>query len=108
MGLLGTALVRHQAGKAVLLEGRLRLVEGWPRKTEVRRRIRHGLAFGPHSAQHLVLDLDQIARIEEIVLEKQVVAHCFRVRVQRPLLLEGPEFGVVVGHRRLAIRERNT
>src|SRR5207249_6604020 len=62
--LLGTALVLHQTGKTVLLEGRLCLVERWPRKTEVCRRIRYGLSFGPHAAQHLVLDLDQIARIE--------------------------------------------
>jgi len=104
--LLGPALVWHQTGKTVLLEGGLCLVERWPRKTEVCCRIRHGLSFGPHAAQHLVLDLDQIARIEEILLDKQLVADSFRARVQRPLLLERLEFGVVVGHR-LANLPRN-
>lgn len=105
--LLGTALVWHQAGKTVLLEGRLCLVERWPRKTEVCRRIRHGLSFGPYAAQHLVLDLDQIARIEEILLEEQLVADVFRARVQRALLLERPDLGVVVGHRQFANLPRN-
>jgi len=100
--LLGTALVWHQTGKTVLLESRLCLIERWPRKTEVCRGIGHGLSFGPHPAQHLVLDLDQIARIEEIVLKKQLVADGLRAGVQRSLLLERPELGVGFGHRRLA------
>src|SRR4051812_9828626 len=60
--LLGAALVWYQTGETVLLERRLRLIERGPRKAEVRRCIRHRLAFGPDPAQHLVLDLDQIVR----------------------------------------------
>jgi hypothetical protein len=45
--LLGAALVWHQAGKTVVLESRLCLVERRPRKAEIRGRIRHRLAFGP-------------------------------------------------------------
>lgn len=97
--LLGAAFVGYQAGKTVLLEGRLCLIERWPGKTKGRGRICHRLAFAPYPAQHLVLDLDQIANIEEIVLEKQLVAYGFRARVQRSLLLKRPEFGVLVGHR---------
>ena len=100
--LLGTALVGHQAGKTVVLEGRLCLIERRPRKAEVRGRIRHRLAFGPHPPQHFVFDLDQIARIEEIVLEKQLVAYGFRTRVERSLLLEGADLWVLIGQSRLA------
>ena len=96
--LLGTAFVWHQTGKTVLLEGQLCLIEGWPGKTEVRSRIRHGLAFGPYPAQHLVLDLNQIASVEKLVLEKQLVLNGIRARVQRSLLLKRPEFGVLIGH----------
>jgi hypothetical protein len=46
--LLGTALVRHQAGKTVVLEGQLRLIERRPRKAETHGCIRHRLAFGAH------------------------------------------------------------
>lgn len=79
--LLGTAFVWDQAGKAILLEGRLSLVKRGSRKTEARRRIGNGLAFGPHPAQHLVIDLNQIPRIEELVLKKQLVADGFGARV---------------------------
>jgi hypothetical protein len=68
------AFVWHQTGKTVLLEGRLCPIERWPGKAEVRGSIRHRLAFGPYPAQHLVLDLHQIASIEEIVLEKQLAS----------------------------------
>jgi hypothetical protein len=49
-------------------------------------------------AQHLVLDLHQIARIEEGVLMKESVANILRARVGRPLLLEYLEPGIFVGH----------
>jgi len=100
--LLGTALVWHQASETVLLEGGLCLIERRPRKAEVRGRIRHGGAFGAHPPQHFVFDLDQVARIEEIVLEKQFVAYGFRTWVERALLLESPGLGVLIGHGRLA------
>ena len=66
----GTALVWYQAGKTVVLESRLCLIKRRSRKAEVCGRIRHRLAFGPHPSQHFVFDLDQIVRIEEIVLQK--------------------------------------
>jgi len=96
--LLGTALVWHQAGKTVLLEGRLCLVERWPRKTEICRRIRHGLSFGPHAAQHLVLDLDQIPGIEEAVLGKQRIGDCAGPRIEGSLLLQDCELGILFRH----------
>jgi hypothetical protein len=100
--LLGTALVGHQAGKTIVLESRLCLIERRPGKAEVRGRIRHRLAFGPRPPEHFVFDLDQIARIEEIVLEKQWVAYRMGARVEGSLLLEGADLWVRIGHWRLA------
>jgi hypothetical protein len=48
----------HESEFAVVPEGRLCLIKRGARKTEARRRIGNGLAFGPHPAQHLVLDLE--------------------------------------------------
>jgi hypothetical protein len=71
---LGTKLPWYQADQAVLLENRQRLMEGRSRKTETRRRSCYRLAIGLYPAQHLVFDLDQVARIEESVLDKQLVS----------------------------------
>ena len=54
-----------------------------------------------HAAQHLVPDLDQVARVEERVRQEQLVAHRLRVRVQAAVLLEGAGLcvGGAFGHR---------
>ena len=36
---------------------------------------RRQVALGPHATKHLVLDLDQVARIEEIAIDKSGVPH---------------------------------
>jgi len=38
-----------------------------------------------HLSQHLVLDLHQVFRIEELVAAEALVLHCFRARIQRAL-----------------------
>src|SRR5579883_3410131 len=104
----GAARAGHQADEAGLLESRQRLIKGRPRKTETGRRLRQRLAVGLDAAQHLVLDLDQVAGIEEFVLEKQLVADLLGAWVEASLLLERLELGIGFGHRHLAKRGRNT
>ena len=55
-----------------------------------------------HAAQHLVLDLHQITRVEELAAVEQGVGHLLGVRVQDTLLTERFTLGVQgLGHRNL-------
>src|SRR5947209_4145760 len=89
VGAMGTALLRHQPGKAGFVKAGLGLVV---------RRSRHPVFLGDgadrrvvdrDTAQHLVLDLNDVVRIEELVLVKLRIPNIFRDWVQRPLLAEG-------------------
>jgi len=51
-----------------------------------------------HLAQHLVLHLDQVARIEEATGLKPSGAHPLWVGVEGAELLEALDLGVVLGH----------
>ena len=55
------------------------------------------MAFGPHAAKHLVLDLDQVARIEEIAIDKSGVSHVLRMRIGGAALFERALLGVGFG-----------
>src|SRR2546428_13035189 len=58
------------------------------------------------AAQHFVLDLNQISRIEELLADEQLLGHGLRARVECSVLAKGLEFGGVrwaFGHRRLQI-----
>ena len=76
-------------GSPPRLPGALRLIPGRARDAEARSGMAHRHAVLAHAAQHLVLDLEQIARVEERVRQEQLVAHRLRVRVQAAVLLEG-------------------
>ncbi len=52
------------------------------------------LTFPVHAAQHLVLDLNHVARVEKLVFMKQRVGDFVRLSVQRPLFAQGMAFGV--------------
>jgi hypothetical protein len=43
--------------------------------------------FGPHASKHLVLHLDQIARIEELAVDESRVLNVLRVRIERAAFL---------------------
>jgi hypothetical protein len=61
------SFVRHQGRQSSLLEGSLRLVKGGTGKPEVGSRLAYRVTVVLHTPQHFVLDLDEIAGIEEIV-----------------------------------------
>ena len=95
VGSPGAAPVRQQRRQAACLEGELCLVPGGPRDAEARSGTADGHAVFAHTAQHLVLDLEQVARIEECVGQEQLVANRVGTRVQTAMLLEG--IGLCIG-----------
>ncbi len=82
VGSSGPWFARDQAREAAVRELLLCLVEGRAREAELRSGSAHRLAFESHSAQHLVLDLDQVPRVEEVVPVEQLVLDLFGVPVQ--------------------------
>src|SRR5271157_4795732 len=65
VSVLGTALLGQQGRQASLLEAGLRLVKGRAGEAEGGRRLVHRQALGLDPAQHFVLGLNQVARIEK-------------------------------------------
>jgi hypothetical protein len=55
------------------------------------------LALAPHPPKHLVSDLNQIVRIEEITVDKSWVLNCVRLRIGGAALLERAQLGVGLG-----------
>jgi hypothetical protein len=64
---------RNQTRQAMTLIQRLRLIHRWSRKAEYRRSRTEGHSLDAHAPQHLVLDLKEIVRIEELVSSEQGV-----------------------------------
>ena len=84
-----TALLGHQPRNAGLVEARLGLVVGRPRDAVLVGRVRHRGVLDRDAAQHLVLDLHGVARIEELALPELRIADLLGRRVQRALFEEG-------------------
>lgn len=84
----GTSFLRQQASETRLLKGGLRLIKRWPREPERLGCLADGLLVDIHMPQHLVLDLEQILRIEKLVVAKVLVLDLFRARIQDALLAE--------------------
>src|SRR6516162_5482983 len=82
----GSTLVWHKTCQTALFEGRLSLIERWPRETKCWCRLGNRPAFFLYAAKHLVLDLNQIPRIEELAGFEQLVGDVFWTRVERSLL----------------------
>src|ERR1035441_8242514 len=80
--LLGPALEGYEAGQAAPRDGGLRLVERGAREAELGGSLGDRLPVFLDAAQHLVFDLHQVARVEELAFGKQVVGHGLRVRVE--------------------------
>jgi hypothetical protein len=88
-----TALSRKQPRYSLALEIRPSLVERWPGKSKRSGATAHGLLVLVHLAKHLVLDLDQIAGIEEIVIHKQCISH--GMSIQGATLSKNSLLGIV-------------
>jgi len=104
VSLFGAAFLWNQPGESVRLESCLSLVEGRPGKSERCRGLTDGMALLSRAPQHLVFDLDQIPRIEECILLKQLVPDIERSRIQRATLSKRLSLRIETGcfgHRRL-------
>ena len=86
-----TALCGQEAGQSTLAEGCLRLIE---RRAGEAERAGHSRDRGTvhlDPADHLVLDLQEIPRVEEIRLTEDLVADAFRPGIEEAALSEGVE-----------------
>jgi hypothetical protein len=73
----------QEAGQAGGLVGGLGFVEGRAREAEALGSLAHRRAVLPDAPQHLVLDLNQVARVEEAVVRPEgLVLHPLRPRVE--------------------------
>ena len=87
-GRRGTRPVRQQSRQPARLVSALRLVPGGAGDAEAGRGVAYRHVVLAHAAQHLVLDLEQIARVEERIRQEQLVAHRLGMRVQAAVVLE--------------------
>src|ERR1035441_5439296 len=76
----GPPLLWNQTCQTTLLEVHLRLIKRRPGHAKGRGRAAHGVLVDFDSAQHLVLDLDEILGIEEVAVLEQGVGYLFRMR----------------------------
>src|SRR5579863_1552941 len=83
-----SALFWKQARQAGLLKRGPGLIERRPGESKGFRRRTDGLLVDSDLTEHLVLDLDQVLRVEEIAVLKQLVLYILRARVENPLLAE--------------------
>ena len=74
---LRSALAGQQAGQALAIEQLSRDIINRPRQPKGFCRLHHRTAVLFDAAQHLVLDLDQVVRIEECTLAKERIRHGF-------------------------------
>ncbi|KUM24044.1 hypothetical protein AU467_31580 [Mesorhizobium loti] len=79
---LWAPLPGHQPGEALVGQGALSFVEGWPRDPEGAGDIADRHAIGLMAAHHLVADLHKVPGIEEGIAGKQRVAHGLGVGVE--------------------------
>jgi hypothetical protein len=89
------APTRQQPWKATVSKTRIRDVESLPADPEQMNNLRDRLAINTVPAEHLVPHLDKIPRIEEITGTKSFVLDVLGMAVERTLLSEGPESGIV-------------
>ena len=89
MGPLWPALARHQPWQALALEQLLSDIEDRAGQAKGLGRLHHWTALLLDAAQHLVLDLHQIVRIEECAVAKKRIAHSLGARVGGTLCAQG-------------------
>jgi hypothetical protein len=90
----GARALGDQAGQASTLVKPLGLVENRTREPERLNDLGDGGPLHANAAEHLVLDLHQVARIEELAVLEHGVDHPLRLRVQGALLTQRFGFGV--------------
>ena len=79
---LAASLSRQERTETQFVESPLNPIEALPAEGELAARLRDGIFVDLMGAQHLVLDLSEIARVEESHFE-ELGAHGFRVQVER-------------------------
>jgi hypothetical protein len=94
VGTAGAGSLRDQARQAGAEEERLGLIEDGTGEPERLRHLGDGGPLDANAAKHLVLDLNEVARVKELAAEEQEVGHLLGVRVQDALLTERLAFGV--------------
>jgi len=94
VGPVRSAFVRQQASQALSFESGLRLVKGGPRAAEQFGRRADGFSVDLNPTQHLVFDLEGVASIEEIVLQKKRVGDAVGMRVEGAGLAQRGELGI--------------
>ena len=94
VGVLRPGTLGHQPGDPVRLERGRGLVERLAADPEARGNLGHRPSIDLVAAHHLVLDLDAVARVEERMAHKGVVADGLGVRMQGPCLAQGLRLGV--------------
>src|SRR5207237_10034487 len=82
--------------QAALLETRLRLIKGRSGESEGGCRSVHRKSLGFDPAQHFVLDLNEVARIEKLAGLKQFVGDLLGMWIQAALLPKDQGLGVGV------------
>ena len=94
VGSMGPSLLWDKSGEARLLEGLQCLVEGRARETKVRRAVSNGFLFDSNLPEHLVLDLNEIARVEELVCGEERVVDALGMGTQSALVTQGVLSGI--------------
>ena len=94
------ALARQQPHQTTVIEVALRFVEGWARYPEERGCLGNRLALATHTSKHLVSDLNEVARVEEITGDKSRILDVLRLRIGGAAFLERTQLGV--GFRRMS------
>src|SRR6516225_2231629 len=90
---LAASLARQQRSKPQLSKSLLNLIEAFSAETELAAHLSHGVFIDRMGAQHLVFDLREVVRVEELHLKPRR-AHRFRVWVQGPGSQQGLSFGL--------------
>ncbi len=86
MGSVRPAPAWNQPCQTLLRYGLAGLIERRPRQPEGRGSIGHGRMVDLDAAKHLVSDLQQVVRIEEVVSLEQRIGDSVRMRVEHALL----------------------
>jgi hypothetical protein len=91
-----SARARQQSGNAFLLERLIGDIEGLPADAKRFGHLADRAPLDAVAAQHFVLDLHTVARIEEVVLaDEGLVAHVLRTRMERARRTQGRHLGIV-------------
>jgi hypothetical protein len=97
VGAVWPAFSRHQTGDSPLLEGGLGLIERRARDPKRVGGARHGRPLDVHLAEHFVLHLHEIPRIEKVVRGKQRGLDGLGPRMERAVAAQGVGFGIASG-----------